>query len=300
MLIFVSFYMRRNGWTNHNEKLCQNIGNKCAVFKMMHNKCEEYYIHQFRKYTTWLHCITFLGAVLSAIDEYIDQRWLQITIKIVSLLSAFVARWYTSNDIDSHIKLHKLASSEYLAIYNDVTFTFSDIRDHRPEGREYTKNLLSKCNDLYVSSVTINRQIIQDFIKKYGDNDIARPVIADEIKKIEIHHKEDERDESSTPTPPPQDNPGLKMPFKMFRMPTNKNFAEGANVTGPPVISEAYQQTPVDNIGHVVTNADMQYPSPPNQRHVVPIHNNLSSGEESDSSIDLDRIRESVKRTPSL
>jgi hypothetical protein len=242
-----------------------------------------------------------LGAVLSAIDEYIDQRWLQITIKIISLLSAFVARWYTSNDIDSHIKLHKLAASEYLAIYNDVTFTFSDIRDHRPEGREYTKNLLSKCNDLYVSSITINRQIIQDFIKKYGDNDIARPVIADEIKKIEIHHKEDEHDERSTPTPPPpQDNSGLKMPFRMFRMATNKNFAEGANITSPPFISDAYQQTPVDNIGHVVINSDIHYPTPPNQRHVVPIHNNLIGGEESDSSIDLDRIREAVKRTPSL
>jgi hypothetical protein len=277
--------MGQNGWTSHNEKLCQDIGNKCVVFKIMHNRCEEYYIGQAVKGKNILHFITFLGAILAVIGDYITDDWLIITSRIVAVMSAAVAKWYTSNNLNSNIKLHKLAASEYLQIYNDVTFVFSDIREARPDGREYTKVLLDKYNNLYNSSITVNRKIVDDFIRKYDDNDIARPIVAEEIKDIEIHHKDEQSDKSSGSS----SNNTKKQPFKLFRMATNKDFSEGAHIDQPPLISEAYKQTPVDNISNVVINSNPQYLTPPSQRRII--EHILDEDTDSDKSVDLENIK---------
>lgn len=193
----IDILLLNNGWNDKNERLIISIGENAASYKWMHEKSHS----KYTLYNKMLSLFTIvLNGTLSTQTIYNDQSdnsfilIQKILIYIVTLLSI----------INNFLKLqelsikHQNSSSQYSDIYHDIQQQMCMYRKDRINAVKYIHNMLKKSDNIRISSPDIDKDILNEFKKKFQNSDIAMPDIADKIQKIDIITEP--RNQSSTHT----------------------------------------------------------------------------------------------------
>lgn len=181
----IDVLLLNNGWNDKNERLIISIGENAASYKWMHDKSHSKYDSYNKKFSL---LIILLNGILSTQTIYNDESVYsyvlvqKIFIYIVTFLSI----------INSFLKYQELtaqhlhSSSQYAEIYHDIQQEMCMYRKDRINAVKYISIMLKKSDNIRISSPDIDKDILNEFKKKFQNTNITLPDIADQIQKIEI------------------------------------------------------------------------------------------------------------------
>ena len=182
----IDILLLNNAWNDKNERLIISIGENAASYKWMHEKSHS----KYKLYNKILSILTIvLNGALSTQTLYNEddsvynliliQRIFIYTVTLLSIVNNFLKLQELS------IK-HLNASSQYAVMYHDIQQQMCMYRKDRANAVKYVHDMLKNSDNIRISSPDIDKNIINEFKKKFQNTDISVPDIADKIQKIDI------------------------------------------------------------------------------------------------------------------
>jgi hypothetical protein len=185
----LDFIHINNGWNDHNEKIIISIGENCASYKWMHDKCAVYYkiINNIINILSILFT-SFLTAETFVIDNSnetitIVRKIITYSLSVISLLQNFLK-------VDNLQITHTNASNEFSKLYHDIQQQMCRFRRERKNATRYVSECLKKYDSLVINNPDINNFILYRFKTVFKNSDI--PNIEDRFNKIEIITEKDQ------------------------------------------------------------------------------------------------------------
>lgn len=181
-----------NGWNDHNEKIIISIGENCASYKWMHDKCSVYYkiINHIINivsilFTSFLTAETFVIDNSNETNETITivRKIITYSLSVISLLQNFLKA-------DTLQITHTNASNEFSKLYHDIQQQMCRFRRERKNATRYVSECLKKYDSLVINNPDINNFILYRFKSIFKNTDI--PNIEDRFNKIEIITEKDQ------------------------------------------------------------------------------------------------------------
>lgn len=179
-----------NGWNDHNERIIISIGENCASYKWMHDKCSVYYkiINDIINiisilFTSFLTAETFVKDDASSETIIILRKVITYSLSVISLLQNFLK-------VDTLQITHANASNEFSKLYHDIQQQMCRFRRERKNATRYVSECLKKYDSLVINNPNINNFILYRFRITFKNTDI--PNIEDRFNRIEIITENDQ------------------------------------------------------------------------------------------------------------
>ena len=173
-----------NGWNDNNEKIIISIGENCATYKWMHEKCAIYYKYinilinlLSIIFTSFLTAETFVKDDASNENIIIVRKTITYSLSVISLLQNFL------NSEILNIK-HINAANEFSKLYHDIQQQMCRFRRERKNATKYISECLKKYDSLVINNPDINNFVLYKFKKTFRKYNIQS--VEDRFNKIEI------------------------------------------------------------------------------------------------------------------
>jgi hypothetical protein len=173
-----------NGWNDNNEKIIISIGENCASYKWMHDKCAIYYkiINNIINilsilFTSFLTAETFVIENNNDLSLTVIRRVITYSLSVISLLQNFL------NSEMLSIK-HINASNEFSKLYHDIQQQMCRFRRERKNATKYVSYCLKCYDSLVMNNPDINNFVLYKFKKIFTNFNI--PSVEDRFNRIEI------------------------------------------------------------------------------------------------------------------
>lgn len=156
------------GWNEPLEQVVKNIGESAQAYKFMH-----YYTA--KKFNTLYHAFMYLNLILSPIAGTIaavesilnpSTSYLSIPIAILSYISTIITAIIKFSKFNEKSDQHKLTSTKYSSIEQNIRNQLGLYRDDRPNAKLYYEWINRAYDDLFKSAPLLSNTVYRDYHKK--------------------------------------------------------------------------------------------------------------------------------------
>lgn len=172
-------------WNRDIEKVIKDISNKAENYHFIHSQISLSYTCQ---YTTMMFLLMILSPVsgtLTLLSFIIVEQVLYLTLlsAIFSFISGIVVSIIKFAKYDEISNAHKIASSRYFSLYNNIIRELSLPKPNRAEANSYLRWVMNSFDELYQASPLIPIKMEKESNLKEVKEDIN---CGEEAKQLHI------------------------------------------------------------------------------------------------------------------
>jgi hypothetical protein len=141
-------------WNDKIEKVVRDIGNKSIKYKSLHMKISNESYNKYSLYMSSIIILTPLSGTISIISTFFElDSWIySITSAFLSFITCVLVSMVKFGKYEQIGNAHRIATSRYISLGNNVKRQLSLYRKDRISANEYLNWLTRSFDELYVSS----------------------------------------------------------------------------------------------------------------------------------------------------
>lgn len=181
-----SNYLSNNNWNGTQEKVLQQRGEQSLGYRWMHDRSCKNLIW----YNNLLGILGIifgtLGGTGALVNIAINNTYIEILVGIASYISAVSTALIKFLALDTRATEHKSAAIKFQAFSSEIINQLAMKRCDRKSGNEYMEATRLQFDRLVGEAPSIEQNVLNEFSKKFGEKDIAKPDVANGIDSIYI------------------------------------------------------------------------------------------------------------------
>ncbi len=178
-----------NSWNSTQENLLRERGEQALGYKWMHDRsCKN-----LTWYANTIGVIGIIFGTISGTGAFVNTITHNFAIEIIVGICAYIVTVSTALlkflALETTANEHKRAAVKFQALGSEIKNQLAMFRYERKSGNEYMEATRFQFDRLVAEAPAIDPSITEDFTKKFGNTDIAKPDIANGIDTIAIRTK---------------------------------------------------------------------------------------------------------------
>ena len=178
-----------NNWNSTQENLLRERGEQAFGYKWMHDRA-------CKNLTWYANAIGVIGIIFGTVSgtgAFVNTITNNFAIEIVVGVCAYIVTVSTALlkflALETTANEHKRAAVKFQALGSEIKNQLAMFRHERKSGNEYMEATRLQFDRLISEAPVINPSISEEFAKKFGNTNIAKPDIANGIDTIAIRSK---------------------------------------------------------------------------------------------------------------
>lgn len=170
-----------NAWTPEITKKLIAVKEKAWSYTWIHRENANFLADQYEYLSVIAFSLSFFNGVILLLPLNI------LPVRIVNILLSFgaglVSFYIKNKDLSSAAEKHKLASSKFSGIYNNIDRQLSTLLSQRETATHYHRWITTQYDNLYGTAPDIDPPIIERYVEKFAKRRKINPIEAAEFDK---------------------------------------------------------------------------------------------------------------------